>query len=138
MSMTERWFPGRLHELSGAECWELLRSTSVGRVAYTDRVGPVVLPVNYAVDGRSVLIRTSAHGELARHSRSSVVAIEVDDTDDFSQAGWSVLLRGHAEEVGASGPRDPDAQPDPWPAGERSLLLRVTPSEVTGRRLMPG
>jgi DNA-binding NarL/FixJ family response regulator len=24
-----------------------------------------------------------------------------------------------------------------WPAGERSLLLRVTPSQVTGRRLIP-
>src|SRR3954447_14856454 len=50
MSMTERWFHGRLHELSDAECWELLRSTSVGRVGYTDQIGPVILPVNFAVD----------------------------------------------------------------------------------------
>ena len=137
MSMTERWFHGRLHELSEAECWALLRSASVGRVGYTDQAGPVVVPVNFAVDGRSVVIRTSVSGELARHLPTTAVAFEADETDDFTQPGWSVLLRGLVEMVGPAGPRDPEAQPDPWPAGDRSLLLRVTPSQVTGRRLIP-
>jgi len=137
MSITERWFHGQLHELSDGECWQLLRSASIGRVAYNDHAGPVVLPVNYAVDGRSVVIRTSASGELASHLPSTVVAFEADETDDFTQSGWSVLVRGSVEKVGPAGPRDPEAQPEPWPAGERSLLLRVTPSQVSGRRLLP-
>ena len=137
MSITERWFHGRLLELSDAECWQLLRSASVGRVAYNDQARPVVLPVNYAVDARSVVIRTSASGGLARHLPLAVVAFQADETDDFTRSGWSVLLREFVEKVGAAGPRDPDAQPEPWPAGELSLLLRVTPSQVTGRRLLP-
>ncbi len=94
MSATEHWFPGRLTEMSAGECRDLMGSTSVGRVGFVDEDGPVVLPVNYVLDGSTVLFRTSPHNSLARHLDSAVVAFEVDEFDDFTQSGWSVLVRG--------------------------------------------
>ena len=44
MNADERWFQGHLQELDEAECWELVRSREVGRVAYVDQLGPMVVP----------------------------------------------------------------------------------------------
>ena len=63
MSRKEDWFPSHLMEMSRTECLDLLESHQVGRVAYCDDLGPVVLPVNYAMDeeteppGRAGVIR---------------------------------------------------------------------------------
>ena len=100
MSPEERWFPSHLKELDKAECLELLASHQVGRVAYCDDLGPVVLPVNYVVGNvRTVLLRVSPHSTLARNLRSAPASFEVDDFDDFNQSGWSVLVRGDAAYV---------------------------------------
>jgi nitroimidazol reductase NimA-like FMN-containing flavoprotein (pyridoxamine 5'-phosphate oxidase superfamily) len=50
MSPDERWFPSHLREMEQVECLDLLAAHQVGRVAYSDALGPVVLPVNYALD----------------------------------------------------------------------------------------
>jgi uncharacterized protein len=139
MSTTERWFPGRLTEMSAEECQDLMGSTSVGRVGFVDEDGPVVLPVNYVLDGDTVLFRTSPFNSVARNVGSASVAFEVDHFDDYTQSGWSVLVRGLAsfvdpEEV----PKDEAMRPFPWAEGVRTLFVRVTPRSVTGRRLLPG
>jgi uncharacterized protein len=139
MSTTERWFPGRLTEMSAAECQDLMGSTSVGRVAFVDEDGPIVLPVNYVLDGDTVLFRTSPHNTVARHVDSSLVAFEVDEFDDFTQSGWSVLVRGMASFVGPEDlSRDERLRPFPWADGVRTLLIRITPVAVSGRRILPG
>jgi hypothetical protein len=46
---------GRLVDLSRDECLELLGAMSVGRIAYTTDDGPRVLPVNYVLEGESVV-----------------------------------------------------------------------------------
>jgi hypothetical protein len=38
--------------LSERECWELLATVSVGRLALSVRALPVILPVQYYLDGR--------------------------------------------------------------------------------------
>ena len=45
MTSDERWFPSHLKELGDTECLELLDHHQIGRVAYCDDLGPVVLPV---------------------------------------------------------------------------------------------
>ena len=47
MTDHERWFPSHLREMTKDECLGLLAGHQVGRVAYCDELGPVVLPVNY-------------------------------------------------------------------------------------------
>jgi uncharacterized protein len=137
MSMTDGWFPGRLTELAQDECLELLTTRQVGRLAFTDEEGVVVVPVNYVVHQDMVLFRTSPHTSLGRHAESAAVAFEVDEIDDFTQSGWSVLVRGHAEYVDVDDlPAAADSRPTPWADGTRNLHVRIRPRSITGRRLL--
>jgi nitroimidazol reductase NimA-like FMN-containing flavoprotein (pyridoxamine 5'-phosphate oxidase superfamily) len=138
MRPAEHWFPGRLTEMPAGECRDLMGSTSVGRVALVDEDGPVVLPVNYVLDGETVLFRTSPANSIARHLDDSRVAFEVDEFDDYTQSGWSVVLRGVASFVADDELARDQRRPFPWADGARPLLVRVTPVSVTGRRLLPG
>lgn len=128
---------GRLVELDNRECFELLGGDQVGRVAFCDDLGPLTVPVNYRVHGGTVLFATSPFNSLARHLRESpMCSFEVDSIDDFTRSGWSVLVRGSAAFVRHPG-WTKDEQPDPWPEGSRTLIIRITPSQVSGRRLLP-
>ena len=138
MNLTDGWFQGQLKELSEDECLELLASKQVGRLAYVDRDGPLAVPVNYVLDQGTVLFRTSPHSALGRYARSGA-ALEVDDIDDYTQSGWSVLLRGPVEYVDPDDlPADAEGRPTPWPQGVRTLHVRIRPRSITGRRLLPG
>ena len=75
MSPDERWFPSHLTEIGKAECLELLASHRVGRVAYCDELGPVVLPVNYVLDHDTVLIQILPHSTLATHLRAGPASL---------------------------------------------------------------
>lgn len=131
-----RWYASSLQELSEEECYELLAARPVGRVAYAVATGPVVLPVNYVLDGRDILFRTSPYTELGREMLRGRVAFEVDDIDAFRESGWSVLVRGDAAYDDSDVLRPLDS-PGPWAAGSRHLMVRITPRLVTGRRLIP-
>lgn len=138
---------GRLTELATAECLELLATETVGRVVYCDHRGPLAVPVNYALEDGTILVRTT-RGSLAEHLReASTCAFEVDRLDRHLRSGWSVLARGSAAVVrhpastspSSSSPgRSSRARPVPWVGGVRSLLIRITPTEVTGRRISAG
>jgi uncharacterized protein len=136
MDADARWFQGRLLELDETECWELVGSREVGRVAYVDGLGPMVLPLTYSTHGRSVLFRVAPYSQLARQLPDTDAALEVDDIDYFTRSGWSVVLRGAVEKVESDELPAPEDRPTPWPAGQRSLYLRLTPRTVTGRRLL--
>lgn len=124
--------PGRLVVLSDDECWDLLRSRPVGRVAWQGLQGVSVVPVNFEVLDEQILLRTTPYSLMARDCAEREVAFEVDTVDIDHHAGWSVLVRGrcHREE------RLPDG-PTPWVTGPRVLGLRITPRTVTGRRIQP-
>ena len=123
-------------ELSRAECLRLLRRHSLGRVAYTDHALPAIAPVNYAVDGDTIVFRTAAGTRLAAGTRDAVVAFEVDESDPVQRMGWSVVVVGVASEVAssASGRRAVEVALAPWAAGERNRFVRITPTIVSGRR----
>jgi nitroimidazol reductase NimA-like FMN-containing flavoprotein (pyridoxamine 5'-phosphate oxidase superfamily) len=123
--------------MSRSECESLLRSMAVGRVAFTDGALPQVMPVNYAIDGTSVVFRTEARSRLAYCCRYAVVAFEVDDIDPSTQHGWSVLIVGDTavitEESQLARVRD---LPFALPADdERDLYIRIVPGIITGLRL---
>jgi nitroimidazol reductase NimA-like FMN-containing flavoprotein (pyridoxamine 5'-phosphate oxidase superfamily) len=136
MNTEERWFPGHLREVDTAECWELLTSREVGRVAYADDHGPMVVPVTYLADDGTLLFRVTPYSDLARHLPGSRAAFEVDDVDYFTRSGWSVILRGDVTTVDDEELPSLHGRLTPWPEGQRSLYLRLTPDTVTGRRLL--
>jgi len=137
MNPEERWFPSHLREIDRAECLELLANQRVGRVAYCDDLGPVVLPVNYALDQETVLIQISPHSTLARNLRSARASFQIDEFDYYNQSGWSVLVRGDATYVDDADLPADDDRPHAWAEGERTLHVRITPHDISGRRLMP-
>jgi nitroimidazol reductase NimA-like FMN-containing flavoprotein (pyridoxamine 5'-phosphate oxidase superfamily) len=128
-----------LDALSEEECWALLAGHSLGRLGFTAHSGlPVILPVNYALDGRDVLVRSGPGPKLGAAERGDTVAFEVDQVDLESRSGWSVVLTGRAHVVSPASQAERRALAlEPWPAGPRSALLRIRVQHVSGRRLQP-
>jgi len=137
MATSSSWKSGRLRDLDTPECLELLATRTVGRVAFCTDDGPVVLPVNFVVHEGGVLFRTSPHNTIARHVNGTKAAFQVDEIDDFTQSGWSVLLTGTAELVEDVQVIPAEGRPVPWAEGTRSLYVRVRARSITGRRLFP-
>jgi len=137
MSASRLWTSGALHELSRQECRELLQSHPVGRVAFVTGEGPVVLPVNFLLVRDAVVFRTSAHGSVGRQIDGRRAAFEVDEIDEFTQSGWSVLVRGTASFVDSVDDLPEEDRPSSWAQGVRSLFVRIPLEDVTGRRLLP-
>lgn len=83
--------------LDADACWERLGSQVVGRVV--TRVADLVdiFPVNYAVDGESIVIRSAEGTKLAEMTISSDVLFEVDQYTDTE--AWSVVVRGKARRL---------------------------------------
>ena len=128
----------RLRELTRSECFELLISEHVGRLAVVDDRGAVVVPVNFIVDCHMVVIRTSEGTKLDAASRGSWVAFEVGGIDAAAHTGWSVLVRGEAVEVTdpAELARLGKLPLQPWAPGLRTRYIRILPAALTGRRIV--
>ena len=124
-------------ELSREECDALLASVSVGRVAYTDRALPQIIPVNFALDGTSIVFRTAYGSRFAACCRNAVVAFEVYEVDGASRGGWSVLVVGDAAPITNESEvvRARQLAFAPWAGGERDCFIRITPGLVTGRAI---
>lgn len=127
---------GEFRAISPARCQELLQSQSVGRVAWQAADGPQILPVTYAWFEGTIIFRTSPYGVLSELIRPTEVALEIDEIDQKTHRGWSVVVQGRAQGV---------AQPDelvrmwtvggvvPWASGVRNVFIQITPRKVTGR-----
>lgn len=89
----------RIEGLSRDECMTLLETASVGRVGVSVGAIPAVLPVNYVMDGDTIVFRTVPGTKLDAALTNSVVAFEADSFDPSHETGWSVLVRGIAREI---------------------------------------
>jgi nitroimidazol reductase NimA-like FMN-containing flavoprotein (pyridoxamine 5'-phosphate oxidase superfamily) len=133
-----------IEELDEQECLKLISGGGIGRIAYTSRFGPAVLPVNYAWRDGAVVFRTAAHGPLDEDLRTGIrdadykVAFEIDSIDLATRQGWSVLVQGPAHHVTGTG-QDAvrRAGIESWAPGPRELFVRIVPSRITGRRVGP-
>ena len=80
--------------LSEEECWQRLRGSELGRLV--TRVGDVIdiFPINYVVDGTSIVFRTAEGSKLVELTVNDEVLFEVDEHTDAD--AWSVIVRGSA------------------------------------------
>lgn len=128
----------RLLELEPGTCLQLLQAGGVGRAVFVDERGvPTALPVNFRVIDGDIVFRTG-EGAIARAVRTGKpLSIEVDHIDEALGEGWSVLASGEAQVTSGSdgltetGPLNVE----PWPSGDRHLVVRLTPRDVTGRQI---
>lgn len=127
-----------LEKLSRQECLAHLASGGVGRFVFLEGRGPVAVPVNFVLDGEDIVFRTRARSNLASRALQFRTSFEVDHLDPDSREGWSVLVSGQAAPV-----TDPIEQrrlrtrgAQPWAGGRRAAFYRLTPAEITGRRVV--
>jgi uncharacterized protein len=126
------------HILEADECWPLLEARHLGRLAFVDQDGPMVLPINYVVVDGVVVFRTTAGGKLDAAVRGDRLAFEIDGFDALEQTGWSVVVRGAAEVV-TDGAELGLLQGMPlvsWAPGLKPIYIRLEAAVVTGRRII--
>ncbi|HEX8802745.1 MAG TPA: pyridoxamine 5'-phosphate oxidase family protein [Acidimicrobiales bacterium] len=119
-------------------CLELLASEEVGRLAIGTGGAPLVVPVNYALDGETIVFRTDPGAKLDWAGRGGAT-FEIDGLDRDSRTGWSVVVSGRLEEVtrydAATLERVSRLAVEPWAGGDKQHWLRLIPGSITGRRL---
>ena len=70
---------------------------AVGRVAIVGHY-PLVFPVNFAIDEKSILYRTGSGTNLHSVHRSNVTS-EADNSDPIHRGGSSVMVKGVPQEL---------------------------------------
>lgn len=124
--------------LAEQQCWDRLAEQQLGRLV--TRVGDVmdIYPVNYIVDGESIVFRTAEGSKLTEVTINDEVLFEADEYTDTD--AWSVVARGHAarlataEEVAAA-----DRLPlKPWIPTIKYNYVRVTATSLSGRDFRRG
>ncbi|RBY80789.1 pyridoxamine 5'-phosphate oxidase family protein [Blastococcus sp. TF02A-26] len=131
-----------LETIPAEECYALLADHEVGRIGVIAEHHPLIIPVNYGMDGRTIVIRTHPGSTLSAVEHANVT-FEVDDIDRRTRTGWNVLVRGLAEEVGPRHRaglvrRTHAAGVEPWAPGGHGSWLRIIPQSVSGRRIVRG
>ena len=126
----------RLEKIPISRCLELLGSQSLGRLAYIVGGKPQIRPLNYAVHQGSVTFRIG-YGDTLDAIHLKDVVFEVDGTDHETQTGWSVIVRGIAEEIWRTDELAVARELglESWAPGNRDHYVHVLSSEITGRRI---
>lgn len=129
-----------MRTLSPAECFDLLEPGGVGRVGFTSADGIMMLPVNFAVLGKTIIFRTAPDTLLAVYANAPV-SFEADRLDEELRTGWSVLVHGHSHTITTESQvkRLQDATHlEPWAGGARDVYVRIVPTWISGRRIESG
>jgi uncharacterized protein len=138
VSSADQARPGELQRLSRDECLRLLSSRRIGRFAHVESARALdVVPVNYVSrpDG-SVLLLTGPGPKLSAADRRDIVALQVDDIDEDSRTGWSVLVVGRARRLTPREVVEAAADlPHPWATGPRHQAVVIEPTRIEGRQL---
>ena len=133
--MTTEWQHG-MEVLDANECWSLLRTQVVGRLAISIANRPDIFPINYVVDHGTVVFRTAEGTKLSGAVLGSGVAFEVDALETSAGEAWSVVVKGRAVEITGLHAlfEAADLPLFPWLASPKHRFVRIVPDEITGRR----
>jgi nitroimidazol reductase NimA-like FMN-containing flavoprotein (pyridoxamine 5'-phosphate oxidase superfamily) len=127
----------QLVELDRDHCLALLATEQIGRLVFTYRAMPEVLPVNFVRDGDSIVVRLRAGSNAAAACRGTIVAFQVDRIDGDTRLGWSVLVVGRSNEITdpAEQARIEAAPLRAWAGKGHDFFVRIALDRVTGREL---
>lgn len=136
LTMADHPLPEGMAAMSVTECWTLLRQAEVGRLAVSIADHPDIFPINYIVDGESIVFRTGAGTKLAAAVLGRGVAFEIDGYDPIAGDAWSVVVKGRAREIEHMIEYfDAEDLPlFPWHASPKPDIVRIEPEIVSGRR----
>jgi hypothetical protein len=127
---------GAMEILSEDDCWALLATAEVGRVAAAVAGEVDIFPVNYVVDDRTLVFRTAAGTKLSEVVISRNVAFEVDGYDPHHHRAWSVVCKGQATHLDTFGEiyQAEDLPLIPWNHAPKDQFVRIRPRIITGRQ----
>lgn len=119
--------------LTDDACWQFLREQEFGRLAFHLADEVHLTPLNYAVDGRSLLFRTAPGSKLLGIVMNDDVAFEIDQFSDSEVR--SVIVRGRARLLEEDEAHRADSVPlRSWVGLQKYNVVELVPSEVSGRR----
>jgi nitroimidazol reductase NimA-like FMN-containing flavoprotein (pyridoxamine 5'-phosphate oxidase superfamily) len=127
-----------LRMLPAHECERLLRAGVFGRLVLPTPARTEIFPVNYAVMGDAVLVRTAPGSLLDRHADGAPLLLEVDQVDHERWQGWSVVARGNGERIeedSLTRAERGSPGPPPWVSRDRDVWVRLRWDELSGRKL---
>lgn len=118
------------------ECWALLASQPVGRLAVAIGGEVEIFPMNYLVHERTIVLKTAQGSKLAAIAANARVSFEIDGYTPESGDAWSVVVKGLAHELQRLSQiyAAEELPLFPWNASPKDFFVRVTPREVAGRR----
>lgn len=129
----------QLVDLTEDECLELLGTHSVGRIAVVRDGRPLIFPVNYILDNRTVAFRTDSGTKLDWASMGPV-AFEVDMTDAMYHEGWSVVVLGTGRDIteglDAWSERVSSHILTPWAGGAKDYWVAIAGPVFSGRKIV--
>ena len=126
-----------LEVLDHSEALRLLGRATIGRIGIHSGALPVVLPVNFVLDGDRIVVRTGTGTKLDAATRNAVVAFEVDEIDPDEHTGWSVLVVGtscDASDVELTPHQRMDLAR--WGPAVENCIVAISLERVSGRRLV--
>jgi hypothetical protein len=123
----------RLSALTRPESLRLLGGAPFGRIVYTIRALPAIVPVRHLVDNGMVVVRTHVGADCA----GAVVAFQADDIDPVAESGWSVTVTGVARRVVDAGETSRyEAELTPFVDMPNVEIIRIYPEIVSGYELV--
>lgn len=127
---------GAIEVLSPEQCWQLLTSAEVGRLAVAVAGDVDIFPLNFAVDDGAILFRTAEGTKLVEIVMAGKVAFEVDGYEPEHGRAWSVVVKGHAENLEKFDDlyHAQELPLFPWNASPKERFVKLTPVRMTGRR----
>jgi len=127
-----------VHVLDDEECWELLISSSFGRLALSIAGEPDIYPVNFVAADRRLVFRTAEGTKLLELTVNNKVAFETDGIG--RDEAWSVVARGRARVLEHQAEIDAADQLPlrPLVPTLKYIYVEIIPETVSGRRFQLG
>lgn len=124
-------------ELSADECWVLLATNTLGRIAMCAAGEIDIFPVNYHADGSTILFRTAPGTKLIELTLDENVAFEIDGFQGGK--AWSVVVKGTARQLELNSEIDEAelAPLEPWVPTLKYRFVQITPVHLAGRAFRP-
>jgi len=116
--------------LSERECWKLLAKASIGRLALSVRALPVIMTVQYYLDGHRLAVCLGHQALPERALNETIIAFAADSIDPVTRSGWSVHVQGQS--VIPRGIRI-ETTCD-WPSSP-AQVVEIEPKTIAGRRV---
>jgi uncharacterized protein len=125
-------------QLEPNQCWEHLRANTLGRLAISVGDEIDIFPINYVVDGDSLVFRTAPGTKLLEVTIAQSVALEIDGFT--ANDAWSIVVKGSAARLELQSEIDAaDKLPlVPWVPTLKYTYVRIRPTTVSGREFVRG